>query len=167
VLRDFTAHSAITANKNFLPVCSAQQPLTPQVNNAHPPAPTFHFRLEGNDVRGDRASCGAEFDFIFDYRTPPADIAAHITGTILEGARLASAELGVTVTPKGFQLADGVWFRTVCFESEKLIAPVKFRMRAAVQAVEDSGVSMSPSTTGAERFMKSSCPCNSSPEKPT
>lgn len=94
--------------------------------------PEFHFVLEGEKVRGNRAAAPSDFDLVFRYDAPPNDALALILGDELERQRTAlngsfylfiQAEGGLTVREGAIALAAN-------FEKGKMVEPLRFKLRA-------------------------------------
>ena len=120
----------------------------PPPQSSRPPAAEgeahgFSFALEGDDVRHGVARCGTEFDFVFEYAAPRQDhtaLAILAEAEALDEARRTDATLSLSVIPRGFTFPDGVWTKTFKFSGGEFAEPVRFRLKADREPVEESGL---------------------------
>ena len=113
-----------------------------------PKGPSFYFELEGAYTKGNLVQQGSDVDLVFQYRPTPATALARLRGKALSEAASQDRDVEIAVISRGFEFRDGIWFQVAKFRSGNLVEPVRFRLKAAEQVVEKSGVHITFSLNG-------------------
>jgi Leucine-rich repeat (LRR) protein len=105
------------------------------------PAPKCYLSLEGQEVNGTQVKCDTAVDVVFGCgEPPPLTTLAKLAGKKLQKAILESADLGITLIPRGFTFRDGSFFKIAKFRQKKLEEPIRFLLQANAKPVPDANL---------------------------
>ncbi len=140
-------------------------PRSQQTTTAEPPssgyeaaaqAEQFYFALEGDKAKGNAVEYGSDVDLIFNYARVEREVIAVLEGGGLELARTTSADLGITVIPRGFTFReeDPKWYKVARFRGGRMEEPVRFKLRAASEDLTAKTVDPQPASKDAPPRLK-------------